>query len=1126
VATYLPTYDGVVTASNVAVAGNVTAQYFLGNGAFLTGVVGGAGNYSNVDVKAYLATGDGVSRLIQGYYANLDLGATARLYSYGSSAASFFGHDGFANVNINYVRAGQGDIQIATNNGDHNWTFSNAGNLTLPAGGRILESTYLSADSIILKPNGGTSTQYLEIAPTAVDGNHVHLMTGSGTELFLGDDNHYVKLANTGGVVINSNDGTGNTAQWTFGKTGTTQFPGSKILAPAGESITMWSDNYSQLMWENANLTVAPNMAINSNFYVAQNNATLDIGYRDGSSTQIIKSWYWNADGNLKLPSGGYILNSDDSIYGGGNYSNVEVAAYLPTYTGNIANITLSPNGVLTFADGTTQITAGGGSYSNVQVATYLPTYAGTVSASLVNTSGNILSSGLSVFGNTRIGLAGVVSGQFHSVVGNITQTSSGGAVYINTTGNLLAAAVVAGAVTSTGTVAVNAATGITTNQATFLLANTNATTINMGGAATTIRMGTITSNVFVGGAIGNSNKELTLRAQGNWNIATSIDSNGGFNSPPYANQPVIGGSGTGMTANYSATGGYLTTVTIYNPGTGYRSGDVLSVPGGIAGNTFVLTNYSSTLTGNSSAAYTFGIEGNLTVPGNVTARNFIGSGALLTSLPGYAYSNVNVASYLSTATINTTGNITAAYLVGNISITGNVTGTSANVTLQAGSYSSTFDNQGNVTLPTAYITGNVTAGYFIGNGALLTGIVAGSDYSNVQVATYLPTYSGNLSAANLLMSSRTINSTSTTVDLFNDTTLNINAFGAATDINIGVNNAAARFGIKTPNIWFDNLANLATYSSSINVFNTTATGVNAFGAATTIQIGANASATTFRGNVTANYFVGNGALLTGIVAGGSSYSNVQVATYLPTYSGNIANIRLGVSGALTFPDGTQQTTAAFGGGSNYGNANVAAYLPTYTGTTGITQVGTLGALTVTGNATVGNLIGTEANTRIIANVYTTTFDIYGNVSFPGNVNVGGLGITMPTRPAFRVIGNGGQITATANITSGNFTVDYNQGNYLTTSTGVFTAPIAGLYSVHLVVRTATNNNLTINQAAVLQNNANIMCMVEFGANTSMNHTGVSTIAKLAVGDVLTAKVLVGTISFDGNDNWSVAYIG
>jgi len=43
-------------------------------------------------------------------------------------------------------------------------------------------------------------------------------------------------------------------------------------------------------------------------------------------------------------------------------------------------------------------------------------------------------------------------------------------------------------------------------------------------------------------------------------------------------------------------------------------------------------------------------------------------------------------------------------------------------------------------------------------------------------------------------------------------------------------------------------------------------------------------------GNVSATYFTGNGALLTGIVAG-SSYSNVQVATYLPTYTGNVGKI-------------------------------------------------------------------------------------------------------------------------------------------------------------------------------------------------------------------------------------------
>lgn len=53
------------------------------------------------------------------------------------------------------------------------------------------------------------------------------------------------------------------------------------------------------------------------------------------------------------------------------------------------------------------------------------------------NTAGNILAGGLSAFGNTVHGVAGAISGQFHTFVGNITQTSSGGVVYFNTTGNL-----------------------------------------------------------------------------------------------------------------------------------------------------------------------------------------------------------------------------------------------------------------------------------------------------------------------------------------------------------------------------------------------------------------------------------------------------------------------------------------------------------------------------------------------------------------------------------------------------------------------------------------------------------------------------------------------------------------
>ncbi len=50
--------------------------------------------------------------------------------------------------------------------------------------------------------------------------------------------------------------------------------------------------------------------------------------------------------------------------------------------------------------------------------------------------------------------------------------------------------------------------------------------------------------------------------------------------------------------------------------------------------------------------------------------------------------------------------------------------------------------------------------------------------------------------------------------------------------------------------------------------------------------------------------------------------------------------------------------------------------------------------------------------------------------------------------------------------------------------------------------------------------------MIEWAANTTMNHAGGSTISKLEVGDTLKAVVAVGTLSFDGNDNFSVAYIG
>jgi hypothetical protein len=79
-----------------------------------------------------------------------------------------------------------------------------------------------------------------------------------------------------------------------------------------------------------------------------------------------------------------------------------------------------------------------------------------TINAGTVSTSGNVLAGKLTVFGNTSIGLVGTVGGQSHSIIGNITQTSSGGDVYINTTGNVLAAGGIYNALTVNGSTTVN----------------------------------------------------------------------------------------------------------------------------------------------------------------------------------------------------------------------------------------------------------------------------------------------------------------------------------------------------------------------------------------------------------------------------------------------------------------------------------------------------------------------------------------------------------------------------------------------------------------------------------------------------------------------------------------------
>ena len=135
-------------------------------------------------------------------------------------------------------------IKNPAHDGHVEWLFDSAGSLTLPQGSTIEETAAPLglAKSIDLHPaNPYYENQYLRIYPTnGGDNNHLHLTSGDlyDTELYLGDDQLYVKLTNTGSVVVNASDNVSNSAQWAFDPFGNLTLPPSgDIFDSNGQSV-------------------------------------------------------------------------------------------------------------------------------------------------------------------------------------------------------------------------------------------------------------------------------------------------------------------------------------------------------------------------------------------------------------------------------------------------------------------------------------------------------------------------------------------------------------------------------------------------------------------------------------------------------------------------------------------------------------------------------------------------------------------------------------------------------------------------------------------------------------------------------------------------------------------------
>ena len=648
-----------------------------------------------------------------------------------------------------------------------------------------------------------------------------------------------------------------------------------------------------------------------------------------------------NVDANFFNGDGSALTNLPQT------YTDANVASYLPTYTGNLnsllGNVTTTANVSAGYFIGNgSQLTGITTTYGNANVAAYLPTYTGNLNPNFVNASGN-----LDVDGSATIGGNLFVTGNIN-FSGNVNQISgNSGSFFGNAAGiGALYAGVPVG-YSNVITAVIQATSDL--NDYTQI----NAQNLNHGNTASmeyvvTADIGTDTTNYLDMGIAGSGWDGTQVNSLGN--AVAALDGWLYVQGGVTGGNLILGTTSAGKTIKFNASGPNAQNTVAEISTTGFST------------------------TGNVTSRNIFA---------NIAAANVVGTVATAATVTSNAQPNITSLGNLTSVTV--TGNVTGGnvnlnsgrFAGGSLSVLGAVTGGSLTT---AGNLAVTGNATitGNTATGNLSVTGNVNAGNLRTTGVVsaLGGVVSSGEIYSATAVT-----GGNVSGATLFATGNVTGGNILTGGL-------MSAAGNVTG-NYFIGNGAALTAIAGANVT-GTVAN-ATYAVSAGSATSATTAgtvttnaqpnITSVGTLTSIASSGNISTT---GNVTADYFIGNGSQLTGISTSSNiifnGTSNVEIATASGpvTITSGTRTWTFGTGGALDVPkfgdyeeygrvrgNGLQLRGDTNGGGS-YTNI----ILPN--NNDGVTNA-----------LTVANEIG---NVWIYANGNTWEFNGNGNLTAPGNV--------------------------------------------------------------------------------------------------------------------------------------------